>query len=110
MNGPENTGNITGNPQNESLYEEVQALKFIVSFALLLCFVSSLIVFVYLLKQNSALNGEIANAQHTMGQAAGIFNNFGEFAKSHPDYNQQVFQKYARELKVHNDNPAAQKK
>lgn len=110
MNGPENTGNIIASSENVNLNQEVQALKFIVSFALLLCFVSSLVVFIFLLKQNSGLNAEIANTEHNLGQAAGIFNKFGEFAKTHQDYNQQVFQKYAQELNYHPGNAAPQKK
>lgn len=112
MNGPEK-GNFTytAGPQNDSLYEEVQTLKFIVCFALLLCFVSSFIVFGYLRIQNSALNAEIAGAQHNLGQAAGIFNKLGDYAKSHADYNQQVFQKYSRELNARTPaNAAPQKK
>src|SRR5579884_149192 len=104
MNGPENTNNplpmgaVTIN-EAESLREEVQSLKFMLTSTLLLSFIFSFVVFIFLMRQNSAIAAQTAQVRQMVtansAQAAAVYNKLADYARTHPDYAQQVFQKYS---------------
>jgi hypothetical protein len=118
MNESENPSRAMTDSENADLREEVQSLKFMLGFSLLMSFIFSLSVFFYMLSQSSSLHAQLAQEQQVLGnfengggaaQAVQLFGKLGEYARSHPDYGQQVFQKYSGLVKVQ-ANPNAPKK
>jgi hypothetical protein len=93
----------TSAPAGEDLRAEVQSLRSMLSFTLLLAFVFSFFVFVYLRSQNSQLNAQLANQESALNaaqpMAAELLGKLSDYAKTHPDY-QPIFQKYSHLVKV----------
>jgi hypothetical protein len=118
MNESENKFDAVTDSGNADLREEVQSLKFILTFSLLLSFIFSFFVFVFLMRQNSVLSAQVAQEQQVLGnfqngggasQAAELFNRLGEYAKTHPDY-APIYHKYSQVLNIRsNANPAVKK-
>lgn len=90
--------------ENEGLREEVQSLKFMLTFTLLLSFIFSFVVFIFLMRQNSAITAQTAQVRQMVtansAQAAEVYKKLADYARTHPDYAQQVFQKYSRYINV----------
>ncbi len=86
----------------ESLRSEVLALRMVVSFALLLVFVFSICVNIFLFRQTTSLGGQVANAQNAVttfetagggAQVVDIWAKLNDYARTHPDF-QPIINKY----------------
>jgi hypothetical protein len=86
----------------EGLRNEVQTLRAVVSFALLLMFVFSICVNIFLFRQTTSLSGQVENAQNAVtafetagggAQVVDIWGKLNDYARTHPDF-QPIITKY----------------
>src|SRR5579885_3266753 len=100
--------NPTVGAGSEDLRGEVQSLRFMLSMSLLLMFVFSFCVFVYMFKQTTSLRRQVHEIQDQIvkfeaaggpTQAAELMLRLGEYAKTHPDY-VPIYQKYSQQISV----------
>jgi Ni,Fe-hydrogenase I cytochrome b subunit len=98
----ENTFEPKADSSVEGLRNELQALRAVVSFALVLMFVFSICVNIFLFRQATTLGGQVANAQNMVSafesagggaQVVDIWNKLNDYARTHPDF-QPVINKY----------------
>ena len=115
MNEPEMK--FEGTSGSEDLRGEVQSLKTALSVAILLMFVFSFCVNLFMLRQTSMLSGQAAEAQQAVdsfrengaGQAVEFWNKMNEYARTHPDF-APIMQKYSNFINVRTNAPVAPKK
>jgi hypothetical protein len=106
---------FTNNPGVEELRSEVQSLRMILACSLLLVFIFSLCVNIFLLHQTSAINGQLAQATKTLndwaaggpaqGQAIDFWSKLNDYARTHPDF-APIITKYNQYINIH-PNPTA---
>ncbi|MDB6023635.1 MAG: hypothetical protein JWQ04_3492 [Pedosphaera sp.] len=107
-----------GGAGDEGLREEVQSLRTMFSCTLLLLFVFSFCVNVFLYRQSSALGSQVGEAQQMVSgfrnggaaQVIDLWTKLNDYAKTHPDY-APVIQKYSQFINIRtNGSSAAVKK
>lgn len=105
MNGSES--NFQAMPEstessNENVRAEVQSLRAMLSVALLLLFIFSFCVNVFLFRQVTAVSAQLAQAQQLVAnfqkgggytQGAELLSRLNEYARTHPDF-APILQKY----------------
>ena len=117
MNESENKFDSTAGSGMEALRSEVQSLRTMLSFTLLLMFVFSFCVNIFLFRQASAMSAQANEAQMVVGsfenggaaQAIDFWNKLNDYARTHADF-APIINKYSRYINVHTNAPAAKKK
>jgi hypothetical protein len=102
MSEPENPIETGADSGVEALRNEVQTLRAVVSFAVLLMFVFSVCVNVFLFRQATAVSGQAAQAEAVVsnfdnmsGQATDFWLKLNDYARTHPDF-QPIIAKYSQ--------------
>jgi len=100
----------SGGPGVEELRSEVQSLRTILSCSLLLLFVFSFCVNIFLFRQTSMVSGQLAQVNQLLSawasggpaqaQAIDFWGKLNEFAKTHPDFT-PIINKYSSYINVH---------
>ncbi len=107
MSETENPVEISGDSGVEALRNEVQTLRAVLSFTVLLLFVFSICMNVFLFRQATAVSGQAAQAQAVVsnfesmsGQANDFWLKLNDYARTHPDF-QPIVAKYSQLIGTH---------
>ena len=109
---------FTGGSSVEELRSEVQSLRTILSCSLLLIFVFSFCVNIFLFRQTSMVSGQLAQANQLISawanggpaqaQAIDFWSKLNDFARTHPDF-MPIINKYSPYINVHPTNAPKKK-
>jgi hypothetical protein len=116
MNGTEFTSNPSADSGSQDLRYEVESLRSMLAFTLLLMIVFTACVNLFLFHQANALSGQANEEQRevttfqnvTSGQAIEFWNKINEYGARHPDF-APVLAKYKPFINVHTNAAAAKK-
>jgi hypothetical protein len=102
MNESESNFQAASESSNENLRADVQSLRTMLSVTLLLLFIFTFCVNVFFLRQVSAVNAQVAQAQQLVdnfqkgggyAQGAELVSRLNEYSRTHPDF-APIMQKY----------------
>lgn len=113
MNGTDNPSEMAQDSDSQNLRAELDSLKSMVSFALLVMFVFTLCVDFFLFHERNEMNGQLAIAEQTLQgwqtrgspQAFEFWKKLNEYASRHPDF-MPIISRYQPYISVRETQPA----